>query len=184
MAGPTRCRWSPPARASPSEPNLRLFTSLAHLAAETLTITSPYFVPDEALLSAITTAAHRGVKVELFVGERADQFLVGHAQRSYYTTLLEAGVIIHLYPAPSVLHAKYLTVDDTIGVIGSSNMDFRSFALTYEVMLMGFGGDLVRRLQGATEQYRADCRILGSRSGGASPGAGATSTTCAVSLRR
>lgn len=144
----------------PSEPNLRLFTSLVHLATEHVSITSPYFVPDEALLSAITTAAHRGVRVELFVGEEADQFLVGHAQRSYYSGLLEAGVVIHLYPAPAVLHAKYLTVDDTIGVIGSSNMDFRSFALTYEVMLLGFGGDLVRRLQEHDDEQRAASRVL------------------------
>ncbi|GLY16013.1 cardiolipin synthase [Kineosporia sp. NBRC 101677] len=144
----------------PTEPNLRLFVSLIHLAAERVAITSPYFVPDESLLAAITTAAYRGVRVELFVGEQADQFLVGHAQRSYYRALLEAGVHIHLYPAPAVLHAKYLTVDDEVAVIGSSNMDFRSFALTYEVMLLGYGGDLVKRLQANDELYRSVSREL------------------------
>lgn len=144
----------------PTEPNLRLFVSLIHMAAHRVAITSPYFVPDESLLAAITTAAYRGVQVELFVGEQADQFLVGHAQRSYYRTLLEAGVRIHLYPAPAVLHAKYLTVDDEVAVIGSSNMDFRSFALTYEVMLLGFGGDLVKRLQENDGRYRALSREL------------------------
>ncbi|GAB3254087.1 cardiolipin synthase [Kineosporia babensis] len=144
----------------PTEPNLRLFVSLIHMASERVAITSPYFVPDESLLAAITTAAYRGVKVELFVGEEADQFLVGHAQRSYYRTLLEAGVHIHLYPAPAVLHAKYLTVDDEVAVIGSSNMDFRSFTLTYEVMLLGFGGDLVKRLQENDERYRSVSREL------------------------
>ncbi|MFF0989612.1 cardiolipin synthase [Kocuria nitroreducens] len=139
----------------PSDPNLRLFTSLVHLAVEKVSITSPYFVPDESLLAAITTAAYRGVRVDLFVGEEADQFLVGHAQRSYYRALLEAGVNIHLYPAPAVLHAKYLTVDDSVAVIGSSNMDFRSFTLDYEVMLLGFGGDLVARLQANDAQYLA-----------------------------
>lgn len=144
----------------PTQPNLRLFVALIHSARERIAITSPYFVPDESLLAAITSAAYRGVTVELFVGEEADQFLVGHAQRSYYRTLLEAGVRIHLYPAPAVLHAKYLTVDDEVGVIGSSNMDFRSFALTYEVMLLGFGGDLVGRLQANDERYRAVSREL------------------------
>lgn len=144
----------------PTEPNLRLFVGLLHMATRRVSITSPYFVPDESLLAAITTAAYRGVQVELFVGEEADQFLVGHAQRSYYRTLLEAGVRIWLYPAPAVLHAKYLTVDDEVGLIGSSNMDFRSFALTYEAVLLGFGGDLVKRLQENDESYRSVSREL------------------------
>ena len=114
----------------PTEPNCRLFVSLIHMARERVAIASPYFVPDEALLAAITSAVYRGVRVGLFVGEEADQFLVGHAQRSYYRALLEAGVVIHLYPAPTVLHGKYLTVDDRVALLGSSNMDFRSFALT------------------------------------------------------
>jgi cardiolipin synthase A/B len=143
-----------------TEPNLRLFTALVHLATERVAITSPYFVPDDSLLAAITSAAHRGVLVELFVGEEADQFLVGHAQRSYYRALLEAGVTIHLYPAPAVLHAKYLSVDDAVGVIGSSNMDFRSFGLTYEVMLLAFGGDLVARLHDNDQAYRDVSRVL------------------------
>lgn len=144
----------------PTEPNLRMFTALVGLATEKISITSPYFVPDDALLSAITSAAYRGVRVELFVGEQADQFLVGHAQRSYYRALLTAGVIIHLYPAPTVLHGKYLTVDDAVGVIGSSNMDYRSFGLTYEIMMMAFGGSLVQRLQANDDEYRAVCREL------------------------
>ncbi len=144
----------------PTEPNLRMFTSLIGSAEHKVAITSPYFVPDEALLNAITSAALRGVRVELFVGEEADQFLVGHAQRSYYRVLLESGVRIWLYPKPAVLHGKYLTVDDTAGAIGSSNMDFRSFNLTYEIMLLGFGGDLVSRLQANDERYRSVSREL------------------------
>jgi cardiolipin synthase len=120
-----------------------------------VTITSPYFVPDESLLTAISGAAYRGVEVELFVGESADQFLVGHAQRSYYRALLEAGVRIHLFPAPKILHSKYVTVDDRIAVIGSSNMDPRSFALDYEIMLLTFGGSLVADLVANDAEYRA-----------------------------
>jgi cardiolipin synthase len=144
----------------PTEPNLRMFTSLVHLATVRVAITSPYFVPDDSLLAAITSAAYRGVKVELFVNEKADQFLVGHAQRSYYTALLDAGVVIHLYPAPKVLHSKYMTIDGLAGVIGSSNMDFRSFGLTYEIMLLAFGGDLVKHLQRTDEEYRQASRVL------------------------
>ena len=107
-------------------PNLRLFSSLVHRAQQKLSLTSPYFVPDDSLLEAITTAAYRGVAVELFVSEQADQFMVQNAQASYYDVLLEAGVRIYLYPKPTVLHAKHFTVDDIVGIIGSSNMDYRS----------------------------------------------------------
>lgn len=126
----------------PTEPNLRMFLTLIQNATRRVSITSPYFIPDEALLSAMTTAAYRGVDVELFVGKESDHLIVNHAQRSYYGALLAAGVRIYRYPPPTVLHAKYMTVDDDIAVIGSSNMDFRSFALNYEVMLLAFGGDL------------------------------------------
>ncbi|GAB3860607.1 phospholipase D-like domain-containing protein [Nocardioides maradonensis] len=144
----------------PTEPNRNQFVQLIHQATQRVTITSPYFVPDESLLTAIIGAAYRGVRVELFVSEKADQFLVGHAQRSYYRALLEAGVHLYLYPQPMVLHAKYFTIDDEVGVIGSSNMDFRSFALNYEVMLLGFGGDLVDTLHASDRAYRAVCREL------------------------
>lgn len=144
----------------PTEPNLRMFVSLVHLAVESVAITSPYFVPDESLLAAITSAVHRGVVVDLFVGEEADQFLVGHAQRSYYSALLEAGVRIHLYPAPAVLHSKFMVIDGLAGAIGSSNMDFRSFALNPEVMMFAFGGDLVDDLMASAESYRSVSRVL------------------------
>lgn len=144
----------------PTQPNLRLFVSLIHRAQHRLSITSPYFVPDESLLEAITTAAYRGVVVELFVSEKADQFMVQHAQRSYYRTLLEAGVKIYEYPAPTVLHAKHLLVDGEIAVIGSSNMDMRSFALDYEIMLLSYGGSVADDLDDIVAGYRAVSKLL------------------------
>ena len=143
-----------------TENNLRMFTTLLYSAQRRISLTSPYFVPDESLLYAVTTAAQRGVEVELFVGEEGDQFMVHHAQCSYYRALLEAGVRIHLYPAPWVLHAKHFTVDDTVAVLGSSNMDLRSFALNYEVSLMLLGPDIVARMREVEDSYRAKCRPL------------------------
>ncbi|HET8879708.1 MAG TPA: phospholipase D-like domain-containing protein, partial [Arthrobacter sp.] len=75
-----------------TENNLRLFNTLIYSAQHKISICSPYFVPDDSLLYAVTTAAQRGVEVELFVSEKGDQFLVHHAQQSYYEALLEAGV--------------------------------------------------------------------------------------------
>jgi len=138
-----------------SENNLRLFNTMIYSAERRLSLTSPYFVPDDSLLYAVTTAAQRGVDVELFVSETADQFMVGHAQQSYYDTLLEAGVRIWRYPDPAILHAKHFTVDDTVAVLGSSNMDMRSFALNYEVVLMMTGPEIVARLEGVQDAYRA-----------------------------
>jgi cardiolipin synthase len=100
------------------------------------------------------------VSVELFVSEEGDQFMVYHAQCSYYRTLLEAGVRIYLYPAPYVLHAKHFTIDDDVAVLGSSNMDMRSFALNYEVSLMLLGSDVVARMRKVEDGYRAISREL------------------------
>ena len=138
-----------------TENNLRLFNSMLYAAERRLSLTSPYFVPDESLLYAVTTAAQRGVDVELFVSATADQFMVFHAQRSYYDALLTAGVRIWLYPEPFVLHAKHFTVDDSLAVIGSSNMDMRSFALNYEVVLMLTGTGVVSGLSEVQDAYRA-----------------------------
>jgi cardiolipin synthase A/B len=138
-----------------TENNLRLFTSMIYSAQHRLSLTSPYFVPDDSLLYAVTTAAQRGVDVELFVGATADQFMVSHAQRSYYETLLTAGVRIWLYPEPWVLHAKHFTVDDDLAVVGSSNMDMRSFALNYEVVMMLTGTGVVDQLRIVQDRYRS-----------------------------
>ncbi len=145
-----------------TENNLRLFNTLIYGARRRLSVVSPYFVPDESLLYAVTTAAQRGVDVELFVNEGADQFMVFHAQRSYYQALLDVGVRIHLYPAPFVLHSKFFTVDDDVAVVGSSNMDYRSFALNYEVMLLLRSQQVVDRLQSVLDDYRAASAALTS----------------------
>ncbi|MFJ6418060.1 cardiolipin synthase [Paeniglutamicibacter sp. NPDC091659] len=139
-----------------AENNLRLFNTLIYSATERLSITSPYFVPDDSLLYAITTAAQRGVAVELFVCEKGDQFLVHRAQQSYYEVLLKAGVRIYRYRAPMVLHSKCFVVDDEVAVLGSSNMDMRSFSLNLEITLMLLGPDMVAELMRVQDSYRAE----------------------------
>lgn len=149
-----------PAQVVPSGPafanenNLRLFNTLIYSAQRRLSICSPYFVPDDSLLYAVTTAAQRGVEVELFVSEQGDQFLVHHAQQSYYEALLMAGVAIYRYPKPYVLHAKHFTVDDEVAVLGSSNMDMRSFSLNMEVSLMLPGAEIVQQMRKVEDMYR------------------------------
>jgi cardiolipin synthase len=110
------CQLVPSGPGFATENNLRLFLALLYAAQKKIIITSPYFVPDESLLYAVTAACQRGVRVELFVSEIGDQALVYHAQRSYYEALLEAGVIIWLYKKPTILHSKHMSIDDEVAV--------------------------------------------------------------------
>ena len=142
------------------ENNLRLFNALLYNAEKRVIITSPYFVPDDSMLYSITTAAQRGLDVQLFASEVADQPVVYHAQRSYYEQLMRAGVRIWLYKAPTVLHAKHFTIDDDLAVIGSSNMDMRSFTLNLEISVMVHGRSFVSRLREVEESYRVESREL------------------------
>jgi cardiolipin synthase len=154
------CQVVPSGPGFEGENNLRLFLALLYYAQERIIITSPYFVPDEAMLYAITTATQRGVEVQLFVSEIGDQALVYHAQRSYYEALLRANVRIFMYRAPYILHAKHFTIDDDVAVIGSSNMDMRSFSLNMEVSLMVRGRSFVEDMHGIEDGYRALSREL------------------------
>ncbi len=154
------CQVVPSGPAYSTENNLRLFLSLIHGATERVILTSPYFVPDEAMVYAITGACRRGLDVQLFVSEIGDQGLVYHAQRSYYDALLEAGVRIFLYPAPFILHAKHFSIDDDIAVIGSSNMDIRSFSLNMEISLMVRGASFVTAMRAIEQGYRDAGREL------------------------
>jgi cardiolipin synthase len=143
-----------------SDNNLKLYSALIHKAEKQVSITSPYFVPDESITLAIVTAAARGLLVELFVSEIGDQFLVYHAQRSYYEELLRAGVRIYLYKAPTVLHSKHFTIDDEIAIVGSSNMDIRSFSLNMEVSVLVHGEAFVTSLRAIENSYRENSREL------------------------
>lgn len=98
---------------------------------ERLWIATPYFVPDQALLLALRTAVYRGVDVRLLVPRTSDAPLVQRASRVFYPELLEAGLRIDEYPG--MLHAKAMLIDDDIILIGSANMDTRSFRLNFEL---------------------------------------------------
>ena len=135
------------------ENNLKLFTSLIHAAHKQILIVNPYFVPDDALTTAITSAARRGVEVTMINSEAMDQWMVGHAQRSFYEVLLQAGVKIYWYKSPILLHSKFIIVDDNIATIGSSNLDIRSFELDLEVTLISYDPKVVKSLQKVAAKY-------------------------------
>jgi cardiolipin synthase A/B len=156
--GDVVCQVLPSGPGFENDNNLKLFVALFHAARRQITIATPYFVPDESLMIALTSAAQRGVKVTLIVSEIGDQFLVYHAQRSYYEELLAAGVQIERYRSPVLLHAKHLCIDNDIATIGSSNMDMRSFQLDLEVTLVCYDKGVVVKMQQIFADYLRHAR--------------------------
>ncbi|NHI16232.1 cardiolipin synthase [Microbacterium excoecariae] len=154
------CQVVPSGPGFDNENNLHLFLSLLYAAQDKAIMISPYFVPDEALLRAVAAACARGVQVELFVSEISDQAMVYHAQRSYYEDLLRMGVRIWMYEPPYILHTKALSIDSETAVIGSSNMDMRSFGLNFEVSLLIRGAEFVSQVRRVEDAYREHSREL------------------------
>ncbi len=159
-AGSTLAQLLPSGPGYDNENNLKLFTTLIYAASQKITIVNPYFVPDDSLLTAITSAAQRGVEVIMINSEIMDQKMVGHAQRSYYEQLLMAGVKIYLYKYPILLHSKFITIDDDMAVVGSSNLDMRSFQLDLEVSLIVYDPQVVQGLHTIEQTYLAKSKPL------------------------
>lgn len=125
-----------------------------HQARERVVIVTPYFIPDDDVLSAIYAATARGVEVDLVVSRVVDQRLVNLSQSSYYTGLLERGVRINLFP-DYLLHAKNLLIDDRLAVVGSSNVDLRSFQLNEEASLLLYDAASIARVAAIQRGYLA-----------------------------
>ena len=137
-----------------------LIISMLYQARRRVVIVTPYFVPDEPFLQAMRAAALRAnVRVHLIVSKHANQLITQLAQRSYYDDLLKAGIEIHLYH-PHFLHAKLLTIDDDIALVGSTNMDIRSFALNAEINLLIYDQKVVQCLKTIQENYFANSELL------------------------
>ncbi|MDY8108403.1 cardiolipin synthase [Fulvimarina sp. 2208YS6-2-32] len=136
-----------------------LFTDIIHNARDRVALTTPYFVPNDELLNAISTAVQKGVKVELFITATTNSFLIDTAQASYFEDLLIAGVEVYLY-SERFLHAKHLSIDGDIAIIGSSNMDLRSFELNSEVTLIAYDETANAELQRIEADYRSKSKRL------------------------
>jgi cardiolipin synthase A/B len=134
--------------------------TVVHRANKRIRITTPYFVPDEALSGALAIAAKRGVEVTLIVPEKVDSFLVQHASQACYQELLEAGVTIALFKG-GLLHAKTVVIDDDYCLFGTVNIDQRSFYLNMEVSLAIYTPAMVAQVADCQEVYLQNCRYLG-----------------------
>jgi len=134
----------------------RVLIAALAAAQRHIIMTTPYLVLDEPTLIALSMAADRGVQVELVVPAKSDHPIVAAAGRYFYQQLLEAGVNIHTYP-DGILHAKTITVDDAFGLLGSANLDVRSFYLNFEVNVLLYGDQITQQLRFAQQRYLSRC---------------------------
>ncbi len=131
-----------------------VFETLMYAARKELFITTPYYVPDESMQNALCSSAYRGVKTTIIFPARNDSWIVGAASRSYYAELLDAGVQIHEYEG-GLLHTKSLTLDGEVTLIGSANMDRRSFDLNYENNILFYDEKLTAEMHQRQDMYLA-----------------------------
>ena len=132
------------------------FSELIHSAREELVITTPYFVPDEQLLFALTSAGRRGVRTLMLFPKRNDNWIVAASSRSYYKDLIDAGAQIYEF-RPGLLHSKTMVVDGCTGLIGSANLDRRSFELNFENNILFEDQAFAAAVRARQDQYLADC---------------------------
>lgn len=140
---------------------LTLMSAIAS-ARKSIWVTMAYFVPDPAFVQALADAAARGVDVVLVLPGFSDSSLVFHAGRSHYTSLLKAGVQIY-ERRDALLHAKTIVVDGVWSTVGSSNLDWRSFALNHEINAVILGEEFGAQMQALFREDVAASRRIDPR---------------------
>jgi cardiolipin synthase len=137
----------------------QLLLSAIYCARRELVITTPYFVPDDTIHTALISAAHRGVEVILVVPSKVDSRLAHYASRSLYDDLLSAGVRIAGFKK-GLLHTKSITVDREFSVFGSVNLDMRSLWLDFEISLFVYDPDFTDRVRAMQTKYIKNSEIM------------------------
>lgn len=140
--GPTERRGATP----------QLFATLLTLAREEVVITTPYFVPNQTVLDALTAAAIRGIRVTMVFPQRNDSWVVAAASHGYYRQLLNHGVKIFEF-RDGLLHSKTFTMDKKLALIGSTNLDLRSFDLNYESDVLLRDDELTEAIYSRQQEY-------------------------------
>ncbi|MCD9032408.1 cardiolipin synthase [Luteimonas sp. Y-2-2-4F] len=153
------CQLLPSGPAYPFPNAGDTIATLIHLARRRVVLTTPYFVPDDAIVGAMRIAALSGVEVQLILSASNNQRLTALAQHASYEELLACGVRIALH-RPRFLHAKHMSVDDDIALVGSINLDIRSFALNAEIGLLCYDPAVVARMRAVESEYLADAEAV------------------------
>lgn len=154
-----------PIQLVPSGPGLvpeaihNLLLTTIYSASRELVLTTPYFVPDQALLTALISAAQRGVNVTVILPEKNDSILVHYASQAHYQELAESGVKIMLFHG-GLLHSKTITVDSEFSLLGSVNLDMRSFWLNFEATLFIYDQSFTEQLRQVQKQYEQESNLL------------------------
>jgi cardiolipin synthase len=149
----------PTGPSPPGDTFRRVLLAAVQSARKRVILTTPYFVPDEPTLVALQMAADRGVDVTLIVPAHPDHPFTAAAGRAQYGRLMQAGVGIWQYQ-PGLIHAKTTTVDDAFSILGSANLDVRSFNLNFELSVMLYGAEVTERLRAIQLKYLADSRRI------------------------
>ncbi len=136
-----------------------MFEALMYTARRELFVTTPYYVPDEPIQAALCASARRGIATTIIFPARNNSWIVAAASRSYYEELLAAGVRIFEYE-PGLLHTKSLTIDGEVTLIGSANIDRRSFDLNFENNILVFDTGLTAEVRARQQSYLRDARAV------------------------
>ncbi|MFO1121342.1 MAG: cardiolipin synthase [Hyphomicrobiales bacterium] len=151
-SGETRVQVMPSGPGESRDGLLQVMLTLINAARREIVMTTPYFVPDDAMVLALRGAAARGVKVVLVLPERIDSILVRFASRSFYDEIMELGGDVHFYKA-GLLHTKSIGVDGELALFGTANLDMRSLWLNYEVSLLIYDAGFAGRLRSLQQTY-------------------------------
>ncbi len=130
-----RCQVLATGPADRQETASLFFVEAINAARERVWITTPYFVPDEAVFAALRLAVMRGVDVRILIPSRRDHYVVFEASMLYAHDAIKSGIRIYRYE-PGFLHQKVMLIDDHTASIGTANLDNRSFRLNFEIILL------------------------------------------------
>lgn len=143
-----------------THPSLELIlNTLIYSAKRKITLLTPYFIPNFNLELTLQAAAQRGVQVEIIIPSRSDQWIVDLAARSWFYELLSSGIKIYEFDKTFV-HAKVLTIDDTLSLIGSANMDERSFKINFECSLLIYDTPITQQLVSSFEEIKSQSKLV------------------------
>lgn len=146
------------AKSGPYSKNPTIMQSLIVMinkAKEHIYITTPYFVPTESVMTALKISALGGIKIKILFPGKSDHFPVYYASRTYLSELISYGVEVYFYDKKSFIHSKVITVDGEVSMVGTANMDIRSFELNYEINTVIYDEEITKELE---EQFFMDLK--------------------------
>ena len=138
---------------------MEAFLTAINNAEKYVYITTPYFIPNDQIVSALQIASKIGVDVRLIVPKESDSWIAEHATNSYLEPLLNAGIKVYLYHK-GFIHAKTMVVDDSFATVGTCNLDNRSFNINFEINALIYDSDKAKELKSHFIEDLKDCEIL------------------------